>query len=439
MKKLKKFAILLTTVCILGTLVGCGNNETTPGIGNSNNTGVADIVEELPIKGKTSTDIAKEYDTVAMASYVDSMFMYTFEYPANVGYIDNGEVEYDSYYSSVVDGYHTVEVTTILGNNSFKIFYPTLYAECYDETYVYTGQYDTAIDFYNNYFKDTYHKIFLLAGNSDTEITSEEHTNTYTFGDLTWEEYSYTFNNHPNVKIYITVKDKIPMIFIFDLLEESNFQSIYAPSEDLWNSIKENQDSIILSIINSIKFSDNKEELLNIKELSVCAYKDSYDAVHIGTQENNLYENIYIPDIRNSSLDGFSYVNDGTVSIDNALDTICSLKEPESGLFMNIGGCAMLGSDASVSIDKVGDTYTLHSNTIGDYQVKYYEVTVTSTGGSSSKELLYTFVTESTYGFIMNGAYHETGRHDLDYALKHMIFKNYDEYRFWKLEDYIVE
>ena len=27
----------------------------------------------------------------------------------------------------------------------------------------------------------------------------------------------------------------------------------------------------------------------------------------------------------------------------------------------------------------------------------------------------------------MNGAYHETGRHDLDYALKHMIFKNYDE------------
>ena len=87
-----------------------------------------------------------------------------------------------------------------------------------------------------------------------------------------------------------------------------------------------------------------------------------------------------------------------------------------------LGGLVACGRDIDAG-DKTGDTYTLHSDTVGDYQIKYYEVTVT----------------ETTYGFILNGAYHETAQHDLDYAVKHMIFIKDDEYRFWELEDYIRE
>ncbi len=103
-----------------------------------------------------------------------------------------------------------------------------------------------------------------------------------------------------------------------------------------------------------------------------------------------------------------------------------------------LGSLVACGGDTDAG-DKTGDTYTLHSGTVGDYQIKYYEVTVKGTSGSTSKELLYTFVTETTYGFILNGAYHETAQHDLDYAVKHMIFIKDDEYRFWELEDYIRE
>lgn len=441
--KMKKLLALLLCVCILGGLVACGGDtDAVDGSGAGENAGTeADNTEvDLPVSGKTAAEIAKEYDTVSMASYVDTNFLYSLDYPASVGYIDttSGEVEYDAYYADVTTTHCRSKITTILGRGCFSIYYPTLNAADLDEEYAYTGQYDTAEEFYNNYFKDAYYKPIILVGNSEGEITEEKHTNTYTFGELTWEEYSYTITDYPNIKLYITVKDKIPMLFIFELLDESNFESVYAPTKALWNDIKDNRDSIILSIISSVKFSDSKEALMNIKELSVCTY-GSYDATHITTQENLLYTSINLPDIRNSSIDGFSFANDGTVTIDNALDTICSLPVPESGLFMNIGSAAMLGSDASVSVDKTGDTYTLHSGTVGDYQIKYYEVTVTSTSGSTSKELLYTFVTESTYGFILNGAYHETAQHDLDYAVKHMIFIKDDEYRFWELEDYIRE
>lgn len=439
--KMKKLLALLFSVCVLGGLVACGGDT---GAGDSSGTGenggtVADNTEvDLPVSGKTAAEIAKEYDTVSMASYVDTNFLYSLDYPASVGYIDttSGEVEYDAYYADVTTTHCRSKITTILGRGCFSIYYPTLNAADLDEEYAYTGQYDTADEFYNNYFKDAYYKPIILVGNSECEITEEKHTNTYTFGELTWEEYSYTITDYPNIKLYITVKDKIPMLFIFELLEETNFESVWAPTEALWNDIKDNCDSIILSIISSVKFSDSKEELMNIKELSVCSYDDY---LYVIALENPLYTDIFLPDIRNSSIDGFSFANDGTVTIDNALDTICSLPVPESGLFMNIGGAAMLGSDASVSVDKTGDSYTLHSDTIGDYQIKYYEVTVTSTSGSTSKELLYTFVTESTYGFISNGAHYETCQHDLDYAVKHMIFKNFDEYRFWELEDYIRE
>lgn len=151
--------------------------------------------------------------------------------------------------------------------------------------------YSNAEDFCNNYYRA------LL------DLSEEKHLNSYEFNSLCWEEYDLTSSSGTKFRYYITVKDNIPFILNFRLLDTYANDAL---TEEQWNEIIENRDSLMLSIVSSMNFTDNDNQYV-YKENEVA----TYDTI---TYPSQLGKDVY---------GNFFAIKDG-ISIDNVFDQILS-------------------------------------------------------------------------------------------------------------------
>lgn len=414
-----------------------------------------DASDKQNTNSKSSESIEKilaSNENIIMTSYVDSYSKFVVDYPVFY-FKDDGSYSSLRVFSN--GSYPMVKINTILGG-SMSIFYPSepdSYLPFDDE---YTGSYTNAKDFYDNYYlpqiktdNGLYKYLWLLDLSSCSKCVLKESENigTFNYNNLTWERYNIIVSygsDEREYEVWITMKNNIPYVVKFNILgkNENPFNENLEDSE--WGYLVDNAVVIRESIIKSFKFCDDKQELLNKKELSVLRANFT-DSLREGivTQENSIYEHIYFPAtiISGSHMHGFSYKNIENIGIDEVFSTINNKPLPTPGVpFSNFGGEAGYGYDAIVTADNWEESYKLSNKYIGEYEVKYYDLSITSSNGYGTKAGAYVFRTSETYGFILSTTT-ENRRlliNALDYAVKNFRFWTDDRksYR-WNLEDFL--
>lgn len=438
--KMKKLLALLLCVCVLGGLVACGGDtDAVDGSGAGENAGTeADNTEvDLPVSGKTMQDFVAEYDNICTATYVDSYFGFTIDYPTFTDVLNEEDTYWDDEATMIIKSDAYDSISTILSTkqyDAFKIYYPWIPEKDTEDENKDALLYSNAKDFYENYFKNNSNKSLILIDNYYDTVTNEKHLNSYTFGELTWEEYEFSFEscNH-NVRAYFTVKDNIPFIFIFRLFE---LNEEYPCLKEQWPEIIENRDSIMLSIVSSLDFSVDKETMLNTKEISVCYHH--YDSRDYGfAWEENLtdeYESITFPLYHTNNyrsaedIECYFYKMEDDIPIDNVLETIFS----SHGYILE-------------KINSTEDSYIITNKEIGDYEVKYYDVNMRFSEDSTYtfNYGIYVFKTDTTYGWLLTSipTYYNYRSYinQFNFAIKNLKFTKKDESRRWEMTDYIYD
>lgn len=427
--KMKKLLALLLSVCVLGGLVACGGDtDAGDNTGASENAGtVADNTEvDLPVSGKTMQDFVAEYDNICTATYVDSYFGFCVDYPAYITALDSptkdGRTDYfdlDVYIRRESD--YTL-IASILDTNdnysnssiAFKIYYPwtpQIDSTENDDALAYSN----AKDFYDNYYKNM------------LDLSEEKHLNSYEFNSLCWEEYEFTYSDGSKSRNFITVKDNIPFVLNFKLLDTYEGFPI---TEEQWTEIVENRDSVMLSIVSTMDFPEDKETLLNKPEINICFHNMNGTDSDWVYKENEVttYNRIAYPRQGSKNVYGDFYAIKEGLSIDNVFDQIITDR----------GHCVE-------TINSTGDSYTIHNNAIGDYEVKYYDVLMKYSADSSysSRTGMYVFLTTDSYGYFFTDIYSDTDirlyTNYMDFIIKNLKFTKEGEDTDWVMADYIYD
>ncbi len=437
--KMKKLFALLLCVSTLGGLVACGGNTDAgngSGAGENAGTETDNTAVDLPVSGKTMQDFVAEYDNICTATYVDSYFGFTIDYPTFSSLLNDEESYW--YFDATEVFKHDIydEISTIFDTqktNSFRICYPWIPEEDAEDENTDALLYDNPKDFCEKYFKDCHLKSMYLTGKAAHKITGETYLNSYTIGELNWEEYEYTFETYPTIRAYFTVKDNIPFILTFKQFE---LDEEYPILSDQWTEIIENRDAIMLSIIGSIDFNVDKETMLNTKEVSVCYHNvDSRDSALSKEEElTDEYEAITFPLYHTNNyrsaedIECYFYKMNEDIPIENVLDEIFK----SEGYVLE-------------TINNTEDSYIITNKEIGEYEVKYYDIIMKLRADTSYTDNLgvYVFKTDTTYGWLLTDIAHyynyRSYINQFNFAVKNLKFTKKDESRKWEMTDYIYD